>query len=215
VKPIRIVLADDHALFRAGLRSLLQTLPDLQVVAEAGSGRQVLDLIREQQPDVVLMDIAMQGINGLEATAQVVQQHPRVRVIMLSMHASEVYVSQALRSGATGYLLKDAGPQELETAIRTVRDGGQYLTPAVSLQIEQAQSRRGGLNSACELSPRQREIVQLIANGHSTQEIANILFVSVKTVEAHRAQIMERLDIRDVAGLTRYAMRTGLITPDE
>jgi DNA-binding NarL/FixJ family response regulator len=217
MKPISILLVDDHAILRAGIASLLQSLADIEVVAQAGDGAEALRLMKEHEPDVALMDIAMQGMNGLEATARANKEYPRVRVIILSMHTNEVYALQALRAGATGYLLKDAGPQELETAIRTVVGGELYLTPTVSKYVVADYVRRigggtgGETNSVEELTPRQREILQLIASGHSTQEIAKVLFVSTKTVETHRAQMMERLGIYDVAGLTRYAIRTGLV----
>jgi len=216
MKPIRVVLADDHALVRAGFRSLLETLPGIEVIAEAGDGREALQLTLTHHPDVVLMDIAMPGMNGLEVTARVAKQAPNVRVIILSMHADEEYVWQALRAGAGGYLLKEASMAELELAIKAATRGETYLSPAISKQVADYIRRTGDKAGALEqLTPRQREILQLIAEGHSTKKIAHTLQVSVKTVETHRAQLMERLGIHDVAGLVRYAIRMGLVSPEK
>lgn len=221
---IRVIIADDHNLVRAGFRVLLESLPGIDVVAEASDGLAALRLIENLQPHVVLMDIAMSGLNGLEATRRITRQHPYVRVIILSMHASEEYVLQALRAGASGYLLKDAGTAELEIAIKAVARGETYLSPPVSKHVISDYVRRveaepvpdeeegGALQD--RLTLRQREILQLIAEGNTTQEIANRLNISVKTVETHRMQLMERLDIHDIAGLVRYAIRTGLISLD-
>ncbi len=219
MKPIRVLLADDHALVRAGMRALLGRVEGIEVVAEAGDGREALRLIGLHRPDVVLMDISMAGMGGLEAAAEAAKAFPQVRVIMLSMHAGEAYVLQALRAGAAGYLLKDAGTQELESALRTVAGGGTYLTPSVSGHVVAGYVRRAGEQAAPApsepLTPRQREVLGLIARGHSTREIARLLFVSVKTVQTHRAELMNRLGIGDVAGLVRYAMRRGLVAPEE
>jgi DNA-binding NarL/FixJ family response regulator len=217
MSPLRVVLVEDHALVRAGIRSLLEKLADLEVVAEAGDGRAALSLIAEHQPDVVLMDIKMTGLNGLEATARIMRDLPGVRVVILSMYANEEYVIQALRAGASGYLLKDAGTAELEVAVRAAARGETYLSPAISRRmIQDYLEVVGGEGGALEqLTPRQREVLQLVAEGHSVKEIAQILHVSVKTVETHRAQLMERLDIHDVAGLVRYAIRVGLVASDE
>jgi DNA-binding NarL/FixJ family response regulator len=214
---IRLLLADDHALVRAGFRALAQNLADVEVVAEATDGREALALIEAHQPDVVLMDISMSGLNGLEATAQAAKDFPSVRIIILSAHTNEEYVSQALRAGAAGYLLKDAAITELELAIRAVARGETYLSPAISKPVISGYVRRvGGEAGALELlTPRQREILQLIARGKTTKEIAGLLHLSVKTVETHRLQLMDRLDIHDVAGLVRYAIRVGLVKPDE
>jgi DNA-binding NarL/FixJ family response regulator len=216
MQPIRVLLADDHALVRAGFRALLQSIPDMQVVAEASDGYEALRLVAEHQPSVVLMDIAMPGLNGLEAAARLAREFPHVRVIILSMHLSEEYVLQALHAGAAGYLLKDADAAELELALRAIVRGEVYLSPAVSKQVVADYIRRtGGESTSLEgLTPRQREVLQLIAEGHTTKEIAQRLDVSVKTVDTHRTQLMERLDIHDVAGLVRYAIRMGLVNPD-
>jgi DNA-binding NarL/FixJ family response regulator len=214
--PIRILLADDHALVRAGIRTLLQSIAGLEVVGEARDGREALGQVAALRPDVLLLDITMPELNGLEVVARVVKDFPGVRVIMLSMHASEEYVWQALRVGASGYLLKDADTAELELAVKAVARGESYLSPAVSKRVIGDYIRRtGSETSSLELlTPRQREILKLIAEGKSTKECARILNISVKTVETHRAQLMERLDIHDIAGLVRYAIRVGLARPD-
>lgn len=214
---IRVLLADDHALVRAGFRALLQSLPDMEVVAEAGDGREALRLIDLHRPDVVLMDIGMPGLNGLEAAARLAEESPQIRVIVLSMHATEEYVLRALRAGAVGYLLKDAGTAELELAVRAVVRGETYLSPAVSKHViaEYIQRVSGEPDPLEQLTPRHREILQLIAEGQTTRGIAQTLGLSVKTVETYRSQLMERLDIHDIAGLVRYAIRVGLISPDK
>lgn len=215
MKPLRVLLADDHGLVRAGIRALLQSLPGIDVVAEADTGQRALDLIQQHHPDIVLMDVAMPGLNGLQATAKVSELSPQTRVVILSMYSDEEYVSQALRAGAAGYLLKDAGAAELELALTAVARGETYLSPAVSKHLV-AHYVRPPTPPPTQvlLTPRKREILQLIALGHSTKEIARLLHLSVKTVETHRMQLMERLDIHDIAGLVRYAIRTGLINPE-
>ena len=213
---IRVVLVDDHTLVRAGIRSLLERVEGVSVVGEAKDGREVLELLKRQPADVVLMDIAMKGLNGLDATLQLKRAYPEVHVVILSMHASEEYVMRALRVGASGYLLKDAAMLELERALRTVQRGETYLSAPISKQVVENYMRRvGGKRTALSLlTARQREILQLIAEGNSTKQIAGCLALSVKTVETHRAQLMERLDIHDVPGLVRYAIRIGLASLD-
>jgi len=213
MSPVRVLVADDHELVRAGFRSLLQAIDGVEVVAEADDGLRAIELVRTHRPNLVLMDIAMSGLNGLEAASRIVKEFPQVRVIILSMHKSEEYVLQALRNGASGYLLKDASPSELELAIRTVIRGDTYLTPVISRQVIEGYLRRLDPEKSPSdlLTPRQREILQLIAEGLTTKAIADRLHVSVKTVETHRSQLMERLKIHDVPGLVRYAIRTGLI----
>ena len=214
--PIRVVLADDHTLVRAGIRALLEKLPDVHVVAEASDGREAVHLVTTTQPDVVLMDIAMPGLNGLEATRRLVKEFPAIRVLILSMHKNEEYVWQALRAGAVGYLLKDADLAELALAITAVTRGETYLSPPISKHvIREYVQRVGGEETGLEqLTPRQREILQLIAEGHTTKAIAQRLGLGVKTVETHRVQMMERLDIHEIAGLVRYAIRMGVVLPD-
>lgn len=215
--PFTILLVDNHALVRAGIRALLERIPDVAVVGEAADGREAIALVEQQRPDLVLMDITMPVMNGLEATTRIVKDFPQTRVVMLSMHTDEEYVLQSLRAGAAGYLLKDAGRAELELAVAAVQRNETYLSPAVSQHVVGDRARPAGTGAEGRLetlTPRQREILQLVAEGHSTKEIARILDVSVKTVETHRAQLMERLDIHDVAGLVRYAIRTGIVTAD-
>lgn len=214
---VRVLLADDHALVRAGLRKLLESLPDIEVVGEADDGQQVLALAEQLHPNLVLMDISMPGLNGLEATARLTKTHPQIRVLILSMHQNEDYVRQALRANAAGYLLKDAAPVELALAIKAVLRGETYLSPAVSKGVvsNYVQHLRGEQQPGETLTPRQREILQLVAEGHSTKGIAHRLGLSVKTVEAHRSQLMKLLGLHDVAGLVRYAIRTGLISSEK
>lgn len=212
---IRVLLADDHVLVRAGIRSLLDAMAQVEVVGEAGSGEEALALAAQLRPDVVVMDIAMKGMNGLEATARLRERLLEVRVIVLSMYSSEEYVLQALRAGASGYLVKDAATSELEVALRGVVRGETWLSPSISRQTVEGYARRMGAAAEHDaLTPRQREVLGMIARGRSTKEIAYELGLSVKTVETHRAQIMERLGIRDVAGLVRYAIRVGLAAAD-
>jgi DNA-binding NarL/FixJ family response regulator len=211
-----VLLADDHTLVRAGLRALLETLPDVSSVLEASDGREAVDVVAAQRPDVVLMDIAMPRLNGLEAAALVARDYPATRTIVLSMHGTEAHVQQALRAGAAGYLLKDAAAVELPLAIRAVQRGEIYISSAVSRVVVSGflagvtpEATAGPLDS---LSGRQREILQLIAEGRTTKEIAFSLELSVKTVETHRRQLMERLQIFDVPGLVRFALRHGLVS---
>lgn len=217
MKTTRVLLADDHALVRAGIRALLEKMTGIEVVAEAGDGREALELIERQLPHVVFMDIALPGLNGLEALARATKEFHAVKVIILSMHANKEYVLQALRAGACGYLLMDAAVAELELALRAVSCGETYLSPRISKRVIDSYLERLAIERPVreELTPRQREIVQLIAEGENTKEIAFLLKVSVKTVEAHRAQLMDRLGIHHVAGLVRYAMRVGLVPPEE
>ena len=217
MKPISILLVDDHALVRAGIRALLDKVPEVQVVAEAKDGREALRLIGESHPGLVLMDIAMPGLNGLEATARITKEHPGVPVIILSMYADEEYVRGAVAAGAVGYLVKRGAAAELETAIETVARGGTYFSPLVSGYIKTDRVGHLSADRALieRLTPRQREILQLIAERHSTKEIATLLEISVKTVETHRAQLMARLGIHDVPGLVRFAIKAGLASLEE
>ncbi|MEI6669457.1 MAG: response regulator transcription factor [Acidobacteriota bacterium] len=216
--PVRILLADDHALVRAGVRALLDGLHDIVVVAEAANGREALASAVALQPDVALMDIDMPELNGVEATARLKRESPRTRVIMLSMYDSDEYVWQALRAGAVGYLLKDSLPAELDIAIRAVSRGERYLSPRVSRFVIEAYvaDPGGGLgDGADKLTSRQREVLQLLAEGASTKTIASRLAVSIKTVETHRSDVMRRLDIHDIPGLVRFAVRAGLVSRDK
>ncbi len=217
MKSIRVLLADDHALVRAGIRALLQNIAGIQVVAEADDGQEALRLIKTHQPDVVLMDISMPGLNGLEVAAQVAKDFPTVRVIMLSMHANEEYVLQALRAGAVGYLLKGARTAELELAVMAVARGETYLSPEASKHVIGGYVQRASHEPTAveKLTPRQREILQLIAEGYTRKQIAQKLNISVKTFDTYRAQLMNQLDVHDVAGLVRYAISIGLLKPDK
>ncbi|MEO8287045.1 MAG: response regulator transcription factor [Chloroflexota bacterium] len=214
---IRVLLVEDHDLVRAGIRSLLQNLPRIEVVAEAGTGREASHLAEIHRPDVMLMDIVLPDANGLEVAATLIKLYPDTRVIILSMHSNEEYVWQALHAGASGYLLKNSSTSELEVAIHAVARGESYLSPPVSTHLVHDFTRRArGEPSSLEgLTARQREILALIARGYSTQQIASELSVSPKTVETHRRQLMQRLDIYDIAGLVRYAIHTGLLLPGE
>ena len=219
---IRILLADDHALVRAGIRMIIQGLPGFRVIAETGDGQEAVRLARQLEPDIALLDLSMPGLNGLDAMARIAKECPAVRVVALSMHTAENYVLEALRAGAMGYVVKDAAVEELEQALNAVSAGERFLSPAVSRHVLQGYLRLAKGEAAPEprptvdhLTPRQREILQLIAEGRSTRDIAERLSISIKTVETHRAQIMQRVDIHDVAGLTRYAIRAGLIEAED
>jgi DNA-binding NarL/FixJ family response regulator len=211
-----VLLVEDHGLVRAGFRALLDGIKGVEVVGEAADGREGLNMIRSRKPHVVLMDIALPGLNGLEVLERTVKEHPKVRVVMLSMHANEEYVSRALRSGARGYILKDADISELELALRAVFEGNIYMSPAVSKKVVDEYMRRvRPQGSPYALTERQQEVLQQVAQGKNTKEIAYLLQLSVKTIESHRAQLMKRLNIHDVAGLVRYAIRAGIVRPEE
>lgn len=216
MNPIRVLLADDHTLVRAGLRGLLQDLAGVEVVGEASDGQEALRLAEALRPDAVLLDVGMPGLNGLDAAARLAALDPGIRVIILSMHTSEEYVLRALRAGCAGYLVKSSAVSELEIAVRAVVRGETYLSPIVSKRVvDDYVSRTGGATDPLDaLTPRQREILQLVAEGNTSKDIAQRLNISVKTVEAHRAQLMERLGVHDLAGLVRWAVRVGLVSPD-
>jgi len=215
-KPVRVLLADDHKLVRAGFRAMLDSLGDVEIVGETGDGREALELIRQHRPDVALLDITMPSLTGLEVAARVANEMQNVRIIILSMHTTEDYIARAVRAGVSGYLLKDADPVELELALRAAVNGQMYMSPTVSKQLVEDYLRRMGPETgpAEQLTARQREILQLIAEGKSTKDIAVALDLSVKTVETHRKDLMDRLGIHDVAGLVRYAIRAGIIKAD-
>lgn len=210
---IRVLLAEDHGLVRAGIRSLVEEMPGVKVVGEASNGREALELVRSELPNLVLMDIAMPGLGGLETLPRITKNFPGTKVVMLSAYATEEYVSRAFRSGASGYMLKYAATVELEMMIRSVAQGKTYLSPSISRMILNKYLERpdGELSPLEQLTARQREILQMIAEGVNTKEIASTLDISVKTVEAHRLQLMARLDIHDVPGLVRYAIRNGIV----
>jgi len=217
IKLIRVLLVDDHTLVRAGIRALLEKLPGVEVVGEAGDGREVLSLVKLHQPDVILMDIAMPGLNGLEAMERMGRGFPEVRVIILSMHYSEEYVWRALKAGAAGYLLKKAATAELETALQRVVQGEIYLSREISTRLVNKFPLQGIADRKSpleQLTSRQREILQLVAEGQNTKEIAEILKVSPKTVEYHRMKLMDSLNVHDIPGLVRLALRVGLISQE-
>ena len=211
MEPIRIILVDDHILPRAGIRTLLQSMAGMEVVGEASNGREALALIPELAPHVVITDISMPVMDGFDLTVQVREQFPQVHVLILSMHTTEEYIWRAMRCGARGYLFKDAPPSELEAAIRKVAQGEPYMSPPVLARYLGYLERQSPLD---QLTPRQLEILKLIAEGKSNKQIAAGLRIGAKTVEAHRAQLMDRLRIHDVAGLVRFAIRFGLVSPD-
>jgi two-component system response regulator NreC len=213
---LRILLVDDHQIVRQGLRTLLEKEPDMEVVAEAEDGRAAVRLTREVLPQVVIMDVAMPDLNGIEATRQIVHEFPDIKVIALSMHSDRRFVANMLRAGASGYLLKDSAFEELAQAIRTVAANRTYLSPEVSDIVVKdfLKGPQEAPSAYSLLSPREREVLQLMAEGKTTKEIADRLHVSVKTVETHRQQIMTKLEIRSVAELTKYAIREGLASLD-
>jgi DNA-binding NarL/FixJ family response regulator len=216
MKTIRVVLADDHALFRAGLRKLFQKLPEVEVVAEAGDGNEALRLIGLHRPRVVLMDIMMPRMSGLEATARASSKYPQTRMVILSMNVTKEFVLQAMQAGAAGYLLKNNSPTELAQAVRAVARGEVYLSSAIAKHVVDAciPHLQDQMSSLAQLTPRQREVLQLIAEGETTKSIAMKLNLSTKTIETYRAELMAALDIHDIAGLVRYAIRMGIISPD-
>ncbi len=211
---IRVLLADDHTILREGIRSLLEDQADIQVVGEAEDGRAVVQLAAELQPDVVLIDIAMPRLNGLEATRQIKRDHPRIGLLILTMHDNEEYVRQGLAAGASGYVLKRAAASELVAAIRAVHRGEAVLSPAVTRIVLEDYLRRdgsGGAPASGELTPREREVLQLIAEGYTSKEIAEMLSLSVKTVQAHRTSLMQKLDLHDRGDLIKYAIQKKII----
>jgi DNA-binding NarL/FixJ family response regulator len=213
---VRVLVAEDHALVRAGLCSLLQRIEGVEVVGQAGTGREAVQLASRLHPDIILMDIAMPELNGIDATARMNEACKDSRVIIVSMHANETYVREAVKAGAAGYLVKGAEVEELEQALTAVAGGNSYFSPSVAKHLATI-TRQGGEATAPErvLTPRQREILQLVAEGKTSKEIAQALALSSKTVEAHRAQIMARLGLRNVSDLVRYAIRIGLIRAEQ
>jgi len=209
---IRILLADDHKITRQGLRLLLEKEPDMEVVAEAEDGRTAVRLVRKLLPDMVIMDVSMPDLNGMEAARQIVDESPDIKIIALSMHSDALFVTEMLRSGAAGYLLKDCAFEEFARAIRTVAAGKTYLSPTISGVVVDDYLHRlskADFSGSGVLSNREREVLQLLAEGKSTKQIALKLHISTKTVETHRRQIMDKLDIHSVAELTKYAIRKG------
>ena len=209
----KILLADDHKITREGLRSLIEKQSDMEVVAEAEDGHTAVHLVRKVSPDVVIMDVSMPDLNGIEATQKIVSECPNVKVIALSMHSDTLFVTKMLKSGASGYLLKDCAFEELTRAIRTVVAGKTYLSPAISDVVVDGYLHRLSEDDSASsdvLTHREREVLQMLAEGNSTKQVALKLHISVKTVETHRRQMMHKLDIYSVAELTKYAIRKGL-----
>ena len=209
----RIILADDHGIMREGLRALLEKQSGIEVIAEADNGRTTVELSRELKPDVVIIDIAMPDLNGIEATRQIVAESPGVKVIALSMHSDRKFVREMLSAGASGYMLKDSAFEELDKAVSTVNDNKTYLSPGIAETV--VKDYLGKIvtdNSAASiaLTNREREVLQLFAEGKTTKQIASLLFVSIKTIETHRKQIMDKLGLNSIAELTKYAIREGL-----
>ena len=216
MKKIRILLADDHTLIRGGLRLLAEQQPDLVVVGEAEDGRQAVAMADALKPDVAVLDIGMPNLNGIEAAKQITEGESRAAVVILSMHADETYILRALKAGARGYLLKDSTESDLARAIRAVAEGKSFFSPAVSKVLLEDYVRKlqrtGGEDSYELLTPREREILQLIAEGKSNKDVANLLHLSVYTVETHRANVMEKLKLKSVPELILYAVRKGVIS---
>jgi two-component system response regulator NreC len=216
MNPIRVLLADDHTLIRAGLRMVVSSQPDFIVVGEANHGREAVALAEQLRPDVVVMDVGMPSLNGIEACRQVHDSLPQTQVIMLSMHSDEGYVLRALKAGAKGYLLKDSAEADLASAIRAVTAGKSFFSPAVSkvlLEDYMRKLERAGAEDSFELlSPREREVLQLVAEGKSSKEVANLLELSVYTVETHRAKVMQKLKLHNIPELILYAVRKGIVS---
>lgn len=210
----RILVADDHTLLRAGLVKLLESIPTVEVTGQASDGVEVLEVAAACKPDVVLLDIAMPRLNGLDVCAALVKAQPGIKVVMLSMHQEQQYVRKALHSGAVGYLLKDCAPDELAVAIHAVTLGKTFLSTALEKAMlgSLVQDLSSSESSTGDITPRQREVLKLVAEGLSTKEIARAMDLSVKTIDSHRTNLMNQLNIHDLAGLVRYAIRNGIAT---
>jgi DNA-binding NarL/FixJ family response regulator len=213
---IRVLVADDHTIVRKGLCALLNSEPNIEIIGEAADGREAVERIDKLKPDVVLMDISMPSLNGLEATRQIRRRHPGVRILILTMHTNEEYIFEILQAGASGYVLKKSAPSDLVSAIHAVYQGGAFLSPPVSKKVIEKLKERtvGNETKKVKLTEREREVLQLIAEGCTSNEIAERLFISVKTVENHRSHLMKKLDIHHAAGLTQYAIQKRIIDPE-
>ncbi len=212
---IKIILADDHKILREGICSLVKGFPDMEVIGEAADGRAALKLVEDLSPDIVIMDISMPDLNGIDATRRITAEHPKVKVIALSMHYDKQFVSEIFKAGASGYLLKDCAFDELEHAIRVVIENKTYINPQIaSLVVESLVNQSSIVNTGTQsfslLTEREREVLQMIAEGNSTKQIASQLSVSTKTIESHRRQVMGKLNIRNIAELTKFAIREGI-----
>lgn len=213
--PIRIVLCDDHQIIREGLRALLEKQPEMTVVGEAVNGLGAIKLVIDKKPDIVVLDIAMPDMNGIAAARRIFMDHPKVKILALSMHSDHHFVTEMLEAGASGYMLKDSAFGELTNAIRTIISGGLFISPHIAENVLEEFSRHakpghGSARHSAELSQREKEILQMIAEGQSTKQVAGKLNVSVKTVETHRQHIMEKVGAHNVASLTKYAIREGI-----
>ncbi|NIM98745.1 MAG: response regulator [candidate division Zixibacteria bacterium] len=215
MKKVKLLVADDHKIFRQGIKKLLEEESDMQVVGEAADGREAVKRATELKPDVILMDIAMANLNGLEATKQIKKVLPSIKVIMLTMHKNEEYILQSFQAGASGFILKEGAVEELVSAIRSIHQDKSFLSPTISKTLIDAYLRKmetGKTETPFDLlTDREREVLQLIAEGYTNREVAKALFISVKTVEAHRAHIMQKLNIHDIAKLVKYAIQKGLV----
>ena len=219
-RPLRVLVADDHTIVRKGLCSLLEMEEGIVVVGEAEDGREALSKIDSCRPDVVLLDISMPGLNGIETTRRLRRQHPEIKIVILTMHLNEEYIFEALRAGASGYLLKRTAPTDLISAIHAAHRGESYLSPSVSRKVIDQYIQQGGDRAELHdpfdtLTSREREVLQLIAEGRSTSAISSLLFISVKTVESHRSNLLRKLQVKSTAELTQYAVRKGLIGLDD
>jgi two-component system response regulator NreC len=218
MRKIKVVVADDHTILRQGIKALLDNQKGIEVVGEAKDGREAIKTIEELLPDVILMDIAMPGLNGLEATRRIKKKFPKVKVVVLTMHANEEYIFQILNAGADGYLVKETAFQDLISAINAVHKGEAFMSPSISKKVMTDYIQRAQGEEKVDfdtLTTREREILQLVAEGNSNKKIAEALFISPKTVETHRAHIMDKLNIHDRAGLIKYAIRKGMINLDK
>jgi DNA-binding NarL/FixJ family response regulator len=215
MKRTKVILADDHTIVRKGLRSLLDGERDMDVIGEAGDGREAIELVAQLKPHIIVMDIGMPVLNGLEATRRIIKKHPETKVLILTMHTNEEYVFEILSAGASGYIVKKAAPTELVSAIRAIRQGESFLSPSISKKVIDEYVQRAGEETREDafelLTNRERDVLQLIAEGNSTRAISEKLYVSVKTVEAHRSNLQKKLDLHGTADLTRYAIRKGIV----
>jgi len=216
MKTIRVIVADDHTIIRSGLKALLDREPDIEVVAEAADGRQAVQKAQELQPEVVLLDIAMPNLNGIEAARQIAAKHERMGIIILSMHSDESYVLKALKAGARGYLLKDSSESDVMNAVRAVNAGKAYFSPEISRMMADdylRQMQQRGVEDSYELlTAREREILQMLAEGKSNKDVANVLNLSLHTVETHRSNILQKLNLHSVPELILYAVRKGIVS---